>query len=150
MLGIENHSSFPRFDSELKNLFADFITDNGEIAAFANMKDATTDIAKAVAEAHTLVFVADLHQFGPVKQMLSKAFGFELSCDSSLLDKACQELGKDKEEEDYEFSVTHSFVSPNSRVFVLDDGQVAEQGTHEELLALNGIYTELVKAQIEE
>ncbi len=125
LLGIENHSSFSRFDSELKNLFADFITDNGEIAAFANMKDATTDIAKAVAEAHTLVFVADLHQFGPVKQMLSKAFGFELSCDSSLLDKACQELGKDKEEEDYEFSVTHSFVSPNSRVFVLDDGLYA-------------------------
>ena len=34
--------------------------------------------------------------------------------------------------------------------FVLDDGQVAEQGTHEELYAMNGIYTELVKAQVEE
>lgn len=35
-------------------------------------------------------------------------------------------------------------------IFVLDDGQVAEQGTHEELYAMNGIYTELVKAQVEE
>lgn len=35
-------------------------------------------------------------------------------------------------------------------IFVLDDGQVAEQGTHEELYAMNGIYTGLVKAQVEE
>lgn len=35
-------------------------------------------------------------------------------------------------------------------IFVLDDGQVAEQGTHEELYAMNGIYTELVKAQVEQ
>lgn len=35
-------------------------------------------------------------------------------------------------------------------IFVLDDGQVAEQGTHDELYAMNGIYTELVKAQVEE
>lgn len=35
-------------------------------------------------------------------------------------------------------------------IFVLDDGQVAEQGTHEELYAMNGIYTELVKAQVKE
>ncbi len=35
-------------------------------------------------------------------------------------------------------------------IFVLDDGQVAEQGTHDELYAMNGIYTELVKAQVEQ
>ncbi len=125
LLGIENHSSFSRFDGELKRLFADVIEDNGEVAAFSSMKDATTDIAKAVSEAHTLVFVADTAQFGTVKQMLSKAFGFELTCDSTLLERACEELGKNKEEEDYEFSVSHAFIAPNSRVFVLDDGLYA-------------------------
>ena len=34
-------------------------------------------------------------------------------------------------------------------IFVLVDGQVAEQGTHEELYARGGVYTGLVKAQIE-
>lgn len=32
-------------------------------------------------------------------------------------------------------------------IFVLVDGQVAEQGTHEELYAMNGVYTGLVQAQ---
>lgn len=35
-------------------------------------------------------------------------------------------------------------------IFVLVDGQVAEQGTHEELYAMNGVYTGLVKAQVEQ
>ena len=34
-------------------------------------------------------------------------------------------------------------------IFVLVDGQVAEQGTHEELYARGGVYTGLVKAQVE-
>lgn len=35
-------------------------------------------------------------------------------------------------------------------IFVLVDGQVAEQGTHEELYAMNGVYTNLIQAQVEE
>ena len=35
-------------------------------------------------------------------------------------------------------------------IFVLYDGTVAEQGTHDELYARNGLYTELVNAQIDQ
>ncbi len=35
-------------------------------------------------------------------------------------------------------------------IFVLVDGQVAEQGTHEALYAQNGVYTNLIQAQVED
>jgi len=35
------------------------------------------------------------------------------------------------------------------RIFVIDDGQIVEEGTHEELLALGGMYYRLVKIQTE-
>ena len=36
------------------------------------------------------------------------------------------------------------------QIFVLSDGQIAEQGNHEQLLAMKGIYYGLVAAQMEE
>ena len=125
LLGTEKHSSSERFTAELKEIFSDNLSDNGDVASYSSMKDATTDIAKAVEEAHTLVFIAECSQFGSVKQMLSKAFGFELTCDSTLLERACEEMQKNRDDEDYDFSVTHAFIAPNSRVFVLDDGLYA-------------------------
>lgn len=43
-----------------------------------------------------------------------------------------------------------STVRRADRILVLRDGQVAEQGTHEELLALGGLYAELVSMGFEE
>jgi ATP-binding cassette subfamily B protein len=42
-----------------------------------------------------------------------------------------------------------STLKNSDRIFVIDDGRLAEQGTHEELLAARGIYYRLVKIQTE-
>lgn len=42
-----------------------------------------------------------------------------------------------------------STVKTADCVAVISDGQVAEKGTHDELLSLNGIYTNLVKRQLQ-
>lgn len=125
LLGTQNHGSAPRMETELKYVFSDYLDGNGGVQSFADMKEATTDIAKAVSDTHVLVFIADTSIFGNTKLMLSKAFGFELSCDTNFLQSACESFEKDPEEEDYEFSVTHAFVPSNSRSFVLSDGKYA-------------------------
>ncbi len=122
MLGTGNHSSAKRLEAELKYLFAEHLGDDGAISSYDSIKDATTDIAKAVSDAHALVFIADTSIYGSTKQLLSKAFGFDMICDGMLLDRACTTCEKDKNVEDYEFSLAHAFNVPNARTFVLDDG----------------------------
>ena len=50
------------------------------------------------------------------------------------------------------FVIAHrlSTVRDADRVFVLDDGQVTERGTHEELLDASGLYANLWDAQTDE
>ena len=42
-----------------------------------------------------------------------------------------------------------STLKNSDRIFVVDDGAIVEKGTHEELLALGGIYSKLVRIQTE-
>ena len=110
---------------ELRILFSDHIADDTDIQHAESVKDASTEIAKAVADSHALVFISDVKQYSATKLMLGKAFGFELGCDRALLEKACKTMEKDVSEEDYEFSVAHAFTGKNSRAFVLGDGLYA-------------------------
>jgi ATP-binding cassette subfamily B protein len=48
--------------------------------------------------------------------------------------------------------ITHRIFSKFNfdKIIVLDNGTIAEQGTHAQLIALNGLYTELYNNQMKE
>lgn len=125
LLGTQKHNSVSRFRTELRYVFTDYLSDSGDIQSFDDITAATSSITKAISDTHAVFFIADCEQFGSTKLMLSKAFGFELSCNPDILQNACRTMGKSSSEEDYDFSVTHAFVPPQARVFVLDDGLYA-------------------------
>lgn len=124
LLGAEKHNSLQRIEAELEYVFSDYLAEKDGVQSFTELKDASDSIAKAVENTHAVVFLADYSQYSDTKLMLSRIFGFQLSCDPELLDKACKTFNKSKEE-DYTFSVTHAFVAPNSRIFVMEDGAYA-------------------------
>jgi ATP-binding cassette subfamily B protein len=41
-----------------------------------------------------------------------------------------------------------STVQDSDKIFVLQEGKIAEQGTHDELVKLNGIYADLHRRQL--
>ena len=64
-----------------------------------------------------------------------------------MIQRALDELSKDHTS----FVIAHrlSTVRNADVIFVMKDGDIAETGTHEQLLAQNGIYTRLYKSQFE-
>lgn len=122
ILGATNSGAVERLVSEIKCVFSDCLEDDGDVMLFSGIKEATTDIAKAVENTHALVFIAATEDYGNTKSMLSKAFGFTLKCDEALAAKACETLGIDKEEVEESTLIAHAFVPENARKFALDDG----------------------------
>ena len=125
LLGTQHYGSSTRIEEELRHIFSEHLTDDSDVQHFDSIKDASGDISKAVTESHALVFLADTEQYASTKQMLAKAFSIELSCDTELLEKACETMEKEKSNEDYDFSVCHAFVPKKAKSFVLDDGLYA-------------------------
>lgn len=121
ILGAEQNGATQRLTTEIKCVFSDYFENDGDVMLYSGIKEATSDIAKAVENTHALVFIADSSEYGNTKSLLSKAFGFSLKCDDILLEKARATL-KDDETEEENFAFTHAFIPENARKFVLDDG----------------------------
>ncbi|MCW8347132.1 ABC transporter ATP-binding protein/permease [Vibrio sp. ZSDZ65] len=99
----------------------------------------------SVGQTQLVSFARAIAQGGQV-MMLDEATSSVDSITEDLIQKAMQRLFKEKTV----IAIAHrlSTIRHSDKILVLEQGQIAEQGNHRELVALNGIYAGLLNESI--
>jgi ATP-binding cassette subfamily B multidrug efflux pump len=134
---------------------------SGRVAAAASVARLDKDVAEFPRGFETMVGERGITLSGGQKQRTALARAVLIDPAILILDDALSAVDTYTEEEILSrlrgvmrqrtsFIVSHrvSTVRGADRIFVLDDGRIAERGTHLELVAFNGLYAAMYKKQL--
>jgi subfamily B ATP-binding cassette protein MsbA len=132
----------------------------GEIVAAARLANADEFIARMPDGYHTMVGERGLTLSGGQRQRVGIARAIVRNAPILILDEPTAALDSESEKLVIEalerlmkgrtvLTIAHrlSTIRDAHKIIVLKDGVVAEEGTHDELLARNGVYAELYRVQ---
>lgn len=152
------------FDDTIRNniAYGDASYTDEEVTAAINNAYASEFIAAQESGLKTMIGESGLRLSGGQRQRIAIARAFLKNAPILILDEATSAL--DNESESYikraietvmrnrtSIVIAHrlSTIEKADRVLVMQDGEITEQGTHAELLALGGYYARLVKSEFD-
>lgn len=152
------------FDDTIKNniAYGDTEYSDEEILEAMRMAHAIDFIEGQKEGVHTMIGENGLTLSGGQRQRLSIARAFLKKSPILILDEATSALDNESEsyikratqelaQEKTTIIIAHrlSTIEQADRLLVMKDGEIIEQGTHKELLALNGYYTKLFNSEFQ-
>ena len=124
IIGSEPSGAVFSLEEQVRYIFSKFLAENDGIEKFATVRDAIDSISRAFADSQAVIFLVADDIFGYTKLTLSKAFGFDVKINQSILESAQQTCNmKNAAEED--FALCHAGIPESARAFVLEDGLYA-------------------------
>ncbi len=124
IIGSEPSGTVFSLEEQVRYIFSNFLAEKDGVEKFATVKDAINSISNAFADSQAVIFLVADDVFGYTKSTISKAFGFDLRVNESILQNALRTCNR-KNSADGEFALCHAGVPDGARGFVLEDGLYA-------------------------
>ena len=121
IIGSEPTGAVFSLEDQMRYIFSNFLSEKDGIEKFATVRDAIDSISQAFAESQAVIFLVSDDIYSYTKLTLSKAFGFDLKVNQSIL-SAAQRTCNMKNSSEEDFSLCHAGIPEGARSFVLEDG----------------------------
>lgn len=124
IIGSEPSGTVFSLEEQIRYIFSNFLAEKDGVESFATVRDAIDSISRAFADSQAVIFLVADDVYSYTKLTISKAFGFDMKVNQSILASAMKTCNI-KNAADDDFSFCHAGIPDGARGFVLEDGLYA-------------------------